>query len=114
MISVDKKGNITITRGDTGYLVVPITVNVNGTESAYVIKPEDRLYLTVKTEDRLNSDEYLVRKEIVGDNHITILPSDTKSLEFGSYVYDVELDTTAGEVFTVITKRNFIVAEEVS
>jgi hypothetical protein len=41
-------------------------------------------------------------------------PKDTAGLEFGDYVYDVELCTAEGDVYTVIAKTGFKIREEVT
>ena len=41
-------------------------------------------------------------------------PKDTKDLEYGSYRYDVELITKAGDVFTVIAPTSFKLTSEVT
>ena len=44
---------------------------------------------------------------------LVITPEDTKSLEFGKYVYDVELTKVNGDVDTFITKARIDLTEEV-
>ena len=44
---------------------------------------------------------------------LVITPEDTKSLEFGKYVYDVELTKANGDVDTFITKARIDLTEEV-
>jgi uncharacterized membrane protein YkoI len=40
-------------------------------------------------------------------------PSDTKILDFGSYVYDIEITFKDGTVDTFITEANFKITPEV-
>ena len=44
---------------------------------------------------------------------LTLDPSDTKRLEFGSYVYDIQLTRSTGEVDTFVTKGTLNLTEEV-
>lgn len=112
MLIID--GNtIRLTRGDTAYIEVPINRLVDGEYEPYTMQDGDKLILTIKDKNGLDSESYLVRKEISG-NTFHILPEDTKHLPFGKYVYDIELDTASGDVFTVVTISTFVVEKEVS
>lgn len=56
----------------------------------------------------------LVLKNIPNDTLLlTIEPADTKPLQFGKYVYDIELTQRDGTVNTFITKATIILEEEV-
>lgn len=112
MLEID--GNtIKLTRGDTAYIEVPITRLVDGEMQEYTMSSGDKLYFTVKDKAGLDSESFLFRKEITGNNTFHILPEDTKHLPFGKYVYDIELDTENGDVFTVVTISTFSVEKEV-
>jgi hypothetical protein len=72
-----------------------------------VIKLTDaeQLYFTVKTDS--NSNKVLIQKrknegiELGEDGyyHITIEPSDTNNLEYGTYVYDIQLKSINKKIF---------------
>ena len=52
---------------------------------------------------KIKDQDCLILKEIPTDTMVLELePSDTKSLSFGTYVYDIELTTATGSVSTVI------------
>lgn len=44
---------------------------------------------------------------------LVLNPDDTKDLDFGTYVYDIQLQKTTGEVYTFITKSYLTLTEEV-
>lgn len=106
-----KRGNkINITRGDTAYINVNIQNVSNGDQ--YEIGSGDKVTMSVKktTED----SSYAFQKFIIGSGDINIVPADTSDLEFGEYVYDIQIETTAGEVFTVVPPAVFNVMKEVT
>ena len=100
--------SIALTRGDTAYLTIPIKVN----GQAYVMDAEDRLTMSLKNDE--NERSYVMQKSIIGDNVFHIEPSDTSSLKFKKYVYDVQLNTADGDVFTVIPYSTFEILIEVT
>lgn len=111
MIRVTGDNAIELTRGDTAYLRVPIMLN-NGAGDEYALDPDDTLRFSVKR--TVKDTEYCFQKVLKGDNTFHIEPVDTRGLEYGTYKYDVELTTKAGDVFTVIEPTNFKVCSEVT
>lgn len=109
MLSV-KNNNIKLTRGDTAYLTVPIVDSITGNE--YKVGENETLTLSVRK--NANAKEYLMQKQIKGGNVFKILPSDTKNLRYGVYVYDVQLDVGEEDIFTVITASNFEISTEIT
>lgn len=101
---------IGLTRGDTAFLAVPIE-NVD-TGKAYALAAGDELVFTVKS--NAYADKVLFQKKLSGDNTFEIKPEDTATLDFGHYVYDVQITTEIGHVFTVIEPSDFEVLEEVT
>ena len=103
------EGNtIRMTRGDTVYLTVPLT----STTEAYERGPGDPLTLSVKKSER--DTEYLFQKVSTGNNTFHIEPADTAALAFGKYKYDVQLNTSDGDVYTVIPPSIFELLVEVT
>lgn len=98
--------DINITRGDTLNLHVELA-DANGSE--WPLAKGDTIAWTVKktTHDK----KALISKT---GQDVTILPADTSSLEYGGYVYDVQLTTAEGEVHTVVKPSAFNVCEEVT
>lgn len=110
MLYVNDDNSIRLTRGDTARILVPITNDLTGT--TYELTDSDKLTLTIKKKE--TDSQPLVQKVLTGSNSFHILPSDTKDLSFGKYVYDVELTTEAGDVYTVIEPTTFELLKEVT
>lgn len=104
-----KGTTITLTRGDT--LNAKITIkNRDGTE--YIPKEGDVVRFALN--DTYGTDEPKILKVIPNDTLVlTLNPEDTKDLEFGKYVYDVQITNEAGDVDTFIAKAKCIISEEV-
>lgn len=104
-----KGTTITLTRGDT--LNAKITIkNRDGTE--YIPKEGDVVRFALN--DTYGTDEPKILKVIPNDTLVlTLNPSDTKDLEFGKYVYDIQIANKDGDVDTFIAKAKCIISEEV-
>ncbi len=102
-------GFIYLTRGDTAYINVDIVLEDG---SKYQMTAGDMLVLSLKK--LINDTEYALQKVLYGESKFTISPDDTKLLDYGKYLFDVQLTTSKGEVFTVIAKSNFYITEEVT
>lgn len=100
---------IFLTRGDT--FKAHLSINYpDGT--AYIPKEGDHVRFALK--ENIEDNECLILKEIPIDTMLlTINPSDTKQLEFGNYVYDIQLTKANGDVDTFITASKFKVTAEV-
>lgn len=109
MLTVSNTGVVRLTRGDTAELEVTIS-KADG--SAYEMQPDDKLIFSVKK--TIKSAEYDVQKIVTGSNVIHIDPADTANMAFANYLYDVELRTAAGAVYTVIPPTGFEIATEVT
>lgn len=101
-----KNNTITLTRGDTAR--IDLAISKDG--ETYDYSP-DTVVFSVKTST--TTPEYVFQKT-VSDGVIYIAPSDTESLPYGTYRYDVQVTTQSGDVCTVIPPSNFIVAPEVT
>lgn len=100
---------ITLTRGDSFYATVEIK-NANGT--AYTPQEGDTVRFALK--EYYNDSEPTILKNIPTDSLVLYLaPEDTKDLEFGSYVYDIELTKANGDVDTFIYEAIFELSKEV-
>lgn len=100
--------SIALTRGDTAYLTVPIEIN----GESYTMNAEDTLTLSVKSSAK--DEDYCFQCISTGENTIHIKPSDTAPLDFKKYKYDVQLNMSNGDVFTVIPFDIFEVLPEVT
>ena len=99
---------IKLTRGDTAFLTIPLKKNLYET---YELAEGDVLRFTVKK--KATNTTPLFQKELTGTNVFHIAPADTAALDFGKYVYDIELTTADGDVYTPIVGE-FHVMEEVT
>lgn len=101
--------NITLTRGDTLNLEVAL-YNADGTQ--YEPDAGDVIRFAMKK----NYDDAQPILNITIPNEtlmLTIQPNDTKQLDFGPYVYDLEITKTDGTVDTFIAEASFVLAPEV-
>lgn len=103
-------GKITLTKGDTAYLVVNVALDSG---VAYTAHEGDTLTFSVK-KDLNELTEYSLQKTVAVGEVVNLVPTDTSSLEIGTYFYDVQLDTTLNEVFTIIAPSKFVLKEGVT
>ena len=100
--------NISLTRGDT----LKLTVTITQDGEIYNVKEGDRVRFALKKS--ISDAECLIIKEIPNSSLLLhLVPSDTKSLPFGVYVYDIELTTENGDVDTFIGPAKFTLTDEV-
>lgn len=109
-MSYEVKGTgITLTRGDSVKIKVQI---VDKEGNLYIPDPKDVIEFGVKKE--YSDEELLIHKFVSPDDLILrIEPEDTKLLDFGIYLYDMQLTKPSGEVSTFITKAKIKITEEV-
>ena len=104
------KGNsITLTRGDT-FKATVTPLNQDGT--VYEMQPGDELRFAMK-KDYSDDEPCLLIDIPPASMLLTIGSNDTKDLEFGDYVYDIQLTHSNGEVDTFIAKQRLRLTEEV-
>ena len=100
--------DISLTRGDS--LILGITITKD--EEEYTPVTGDKVRFALK--HVIADDEPLILKDAdISTMTLTIEPSDTKNLAFGTYVYDIELTTHDGYVDTFIGPAKFNLTEEV-
>lgn len=110
MLKIGSGSSVQMTRGDTAYLKINITNDVTG--MPYALQNTDTLTLTVK---RYVADETpALQKRVQGGDVFRISAEDTQKLPCGVYLYDVQLDTALGDVFTVICAARFELLQEVT
>lgn len=106
--------NIFLTRGDSAALVFNLTDEETG--ETRKLEEGDRVVLTVKKSAEDSTSVF--QRELGEDGVFAIKPGDTASAAFGDYIYDVQLTTAGGDVYTVIDPENydttFTIGEEVS
>lgn len=106
--------NITIIRGDSGYVIVPLVeVGNDGEEKPYEPKEGETLRFAMAKKYGASEDEcFIIRQIDISDLKLYFYPEDTKSLKFGDYKYDLEFTNAEGYVDTIL-KGTFTIAEEV-
>lgn len=110
MLYVNNDGTIRLTRGDTARISVTVYNDYN--QEDYELDPADVLRLTIKKSVRDTTPA--VQKMITGSSQFYLLPTDTQDLSFGKYLYDVELTTSSGDVYTIIEPTTFEILKEVT
>lgn len=116
MSSIIKGTSITLTRGDT--LRVKINITLDGEE--YIPTSGDSIRFAVKhptmnaKQTAYKDIQPLLTKAIPYDTMILELqPADTKPLDFGTYVYDIQITFQDGTVDTFITESPFKITPQV-
>lgn len=113
MIKVDNNNTITIIRGDSGYVTIPLVEIVEGEEVPYVPKPGETLrFAAAKKYGAIEDECFIIRQIPLDTNKLYFYPEDTKTQKFGTYKYDLEFTDIDGFVDTIL-KGDFIIAEEV-
>lgn len=125
-MSVEITNNkIKMTRGDTLRTRVALYIPVLG-ENGTVVDREEYIpaagdsirfavkHVTMKSGKQYKDPEPIILKDIPISTLILQLdPTDTKNLDFDTYVYDVEITYADGTVYTFITTEDFILTPEV-
>lgn len=109
VLKIQEDGVVLLTKGDTAYFQVDILYD---NDSPYIYRDGDKITLSVKK--KVTDNMYAIQKVVNGGEVITINPEDTSNLSAGRYVYDVQLNTGLGEVFTVCPLNEFYIKEEVT
>lgn len=102
-----KSNDINITRGDSEGILVKF--------NNYELQEDDVIEMTV----RKNVHSMKVLHKIAdhmedGTALITIQPEDTEDLDFGEYVYDIQMTFSNGSVKTLVKPAKFFVGGEVT
>lgn len=105
--------NLKMIRGESEPITIRAKFKKDGTPSPFV--DGDIIYFTIK--ESINEKDYVIRKVISefidGEAVDEITPEDTINLECKKYVYDVRMKNSAGRIFTIIKKSDFIIESEV-
>lgn len=112
MISIDSKYNVTMTRGDTFARTLVLTKD----GESYTPASDDVITFTMSN-DYKGSKNYnvYIQKEIDHDGMIwEIEASETSSLPYGRYKYDLQITYADGSVETFANMKNIILTQEVT
>lgn len=108
--------SISLTRGDT----LRVKINITLDDEPYTPQAGDSVRFALKhpTFNAKKTDykdaEPLILKDVPIHNLILELePEDTKPLDFGNYVYDLQITFADGRVDTFITEAKFKITPEV-
>jgi hypothetical protein len=109
-----KGTTITFNRGDD----VCLKVNVYDSEGQpYTLQSGDALYFSAKAKAK-DSNYAIPPKKLELDSEnapvIHIEPKDTWDLEFGTYVYDVQMITAGGRSSTIIKPSPLVIEESIT
>lgn len=104
---ISRTNTIKLTRGDDITLAI-VLIDQNGNE--YDLQEGDELIFSVKKDFR--SKETVLCKHIY-TKQLLISHEDTVGLDFGNYIYDVQLHFSSGQIFTVISPSKMIILPEV-
>lgn len=104
-----RNNTIYLTRGDTFKAHLTITYPDG---SIYTPVEGDSIRFALK--ETIDDEECLIYRAIPIDTMLLVLyPTDTQTLEFGTYVYDIQLTKANGDVDTFITASKFKITAEV-
>lgn len=111
VFKVDEDNTIHLTRGDTARFSIGRIVNTV-TNTNYTPTEGDIVTMTVKK--TVLDAAPCVQLIVPGGEVLHIKPEDTKAMAFGKYVYDVQLATADGDVYTIIPPTPFELLKEVT
>lgn len=104
---------VTMTRGDTCSFYCRIN-HSDEDKTPYELQDGDVLVFTLRETAKTDSPTGYTLQKTFSDYQITLTPSDTESLSYGNYVYDVQLTLADGTVNTIIPINMFVLCEEVT
>lgn len=111
MYIIHEDNSIEIVRGDSAEfdISLPIKDESGQVIEEYELQPGDTLLFTVKKNTK--TSDVIFQKS---GQTVQITPADTEELNYGKYVYDVQLTYESGFTDTVILPTEFRVLEEVT
>lgn len=106
---IGSNNTITLTRGDTFRAKISI---LYPDDTEYEPQEGDTVRFALK--QNIKDPIPLIKKEVPIDSMVlTLNPEDTKLLDYGKYIYDVQLTKANGDVDTFITTATLKLTEEV-
>ena len=108
MFKIEDK-HITLTRGDS----FVCKVNIYDSEGA-VYTPANNDVIRFAMKQTIQSRKPVINKVIPNDTLLlTLNPEDTNNLDFGDYIYDIQITLANGTVDTFIPVNTFTIELEV-
>lgn len=105
-ITTDK---VYLTRGDSADINIVIK---DSSGTVYELQSGDALTFTMK--NNCETEDIVCQKDCTATEQINLTPSDTDTLAYGVYFFDVQLTTAGGKVYTVIPPHEIIICKEVT
>lgn len=113
MIINEKNSNLSMTRGDSEVITVEMR-DESGVQIPF--SSGDTVYFTIKTD--ANTSTKILQKTITtftsGMADISIIPTDTSSLSYGKYYYDIQWNKADGTKKTIVLPSEFLITSEVT
>jgi hypothetical protein len=106
--------NISMVRGDSEALTVRLIEEDGVTQVDF--EDGDTVYFTVRNAlgDTATTIQKVITGFLDGEAVIEILPADTSSLFFKTYVYDIQWTRADGQVKTIVPASDFTILAEVT
>ena len=98
-----------MTRGDT----LKVTIDLTQDGEPYIPVEGDVIRFAVKKGEFVDVEPRILREVPIDTMTLVLDPEDTKDMEFGTYVYDMEITFADGTVDTFITESKFRLKPEV-
>ena len=116
MFTQSKNNIITVNRGDTFTITLPINVGTPTDPRFHELVEGDKVYFGLM-EPNQPFEYALIRKVYDTTNQSGFIldmefnPEDTEELLPGKYYYSIKLQTARGEVFTILPKTIFTIID---
>ncbi len=108
MFKINEKTNkIYLTKGDNAQLKVRVFDNTGREREIF---DDDTITLTV----RKTADSQVALSKTANKGVIELVPDDTNSLSVGTYIYDIQLTTFGGKIYTIVPVANFEIGQEIT
>ena len=103
-----KGTTITLTKGDSFYCQLELK------RGAQTYSPVEGDVIRFGIKKDIFDTEYQVEKVVPTDTLILhVAPEDTRAMQFGKYVYDLEMTFANGDVDTFVNNADFVIVPEV-
>lgn len=108
MFKINEKTNkMYLTKGDNASFKVRVFDNTGKERETF---DDDIITLTV----RKTAESAVALAKTANKGVIELVPDDTNSLSVGTYVYDIQLTTFGGKIYTIIPIANFEIGQEIT